>query len=50
MKFFGACSSSPVRSRGREIDRAIEVALIEPLSDDFDIKQGLRDVVQAVFG
>lgn len=37
-------------ARGMEIDRAIEVALIEPLSDDFDIKQGLRDVVQAVFG
>ncbi len=37
-------------AEGMEIDRAIEVALIEPLSDDFDIKQGLRDVVRAVFG
>ncbi len=36
--------------KGMNLDRAIDVALIEPLSDDHDIKQGLRDVVRAVFG
>lgn len=35
---------------GMEIDRAIEVALIEPLSDDNDVKVGLRDIVQAIYG
>ena len=35
---------------GVKLDRAVDVALIEPLSDDDDVKQGLRDIVQAVFG
>ena len=35
---------------GMELDRAIEVALIEPLSDDNDVKVGLRDIVQAIYG
>lgn len=35
---------------GMPISRAIEVALIEPLSDDGDIKQGLRDLVSTVYG
>jgi len=37
-------------AKGMKIERAIEVALIEPLSDDEDIKQGLRDIVRAVTG
>lgn len=35
---------------GMPIDRAVEVALIEPLSDDGDIKQGLRDLVSTIYG
>jgi len=35
---------------GMEIERAIEVAIIEPLTDDADIKAGLRDIVQAIYG
>lgn len=35
---------------GMPIERAIKVALIEPLSDDADIKQGLNDLVATVFG
>ena len=30
--------------------RAIRVAMIEPLTDDPDVKAGLRDLVTAVFG
>lgn len=37
-------------AKGMNIDRAIDVSLIEPLSDDSEVKQGLRDVVLAVFG
>ena len=32
------------------IGNAIETALIEPLSDDDDVKRGLRDLVVAVMG
>ncbi|HRN89483.1 CbbQ/NirQ/NorQ/GpvN family protein [Hyphomicrobium sp.] len=35
---------------GMPIPRAVEAALIEPLSDDADIKQGLRDLVATVYG
>ncbi len=35
---------------GMGLDRAIEVALIEPLADDADVKAALKDVVQAIFG
>jgi nitric oxide reductase NorQ protein len=35
---------------GLKTEDAIEVAMIEPLSDDRDVKQGLRDLVSAVFG
>ena len=37
-------------SDGMALERAIEVALIEPLSDDGDVKAGLRDLVQAIYG
>ena len=32
---------------GLKLGEAIEVALIEPLSDDGDVKQGLRDLLAA---
>lgn len=35
---------------GMPIERAIRAALIEPLSDDPDVKQGLNDIVTAVYG
>lgn len=35
---------------GARLEDAIEAALIEPLSDDDDVKQGLRDLVVSVFG
>ena len=35
---------------GMPIGRAFEAALIEPLSDDADVKQGLRDLVATVYG
>ena len=35
---------------GMPIDRAIRAAMIEPLTDDPDVKAGLRDLVTAVFG
>ena len=35
---------------GMGMDLAIEVAMIEPLSDDEDVKAGLRDLVTAVIG
>ena len=36
--------------QGMAIDRAVSVAMIEPLTDDPDIRQGLRDLSVAVFG
>ena len=36
--------------QGMPIERAIRAAMIEPLTDDEDIKRGLADLVQAVFG
>lgn len=35
---------------GMPIERAIQTAMIEPLTDDADVKAGLRDLVTAVFG
>jgi nitric oxide reductase NorQ protein len=35
---------------GMPIERAVRAALIEPLSDDPDVKQGLLDLVAAVYG
>ena len=35
---------------GMPFDAAIEAAVIEPLSDDVDIQQALRDLVAATFG
>ncbi|MGJ8561508.1 MAG: CbbQ/NirQ/NorQ/GpvN family protein [Litorimonas sp.] len=35
---------------GMPIERAIETAMIEPLTDDADTKRGLLDLVTAVFG
>lgn len=35
---------------GMPIERAVEAALIEPLSDDADVKRGLMDLVTAVYG
>jgi nitric oxide reductase NorQ protein len=35
---------------GMPVERAIRAALIEPLSDDEDVKRGLLDLVTAVFG
>ena len=37
-------------AQGMAVDRAIAVAMIEPLSDDEDVKRGLADLVAAVFG
>ena len=35
---------------GMSVDTAIRVAMIEPLSDDPDVKSGLGDLVVAVMG
>lgn len=35
---------------GMPVHRAVRAALIEPLSDDPDVKQGLMDLVAAVYG
>ena len=37
-------------AEGMSVDRAIRAAMIEPLTDDEDIKRGLLDLVTAVFG
>jgi nitric oxide reductase NorQ protein len=36
--------------QGMPVGRAIRVAMIEPLTDDADVKRGLLDLVTAVFG
>ena len=43
-------SCASLISAGVSIDEAIETALIEPLTDDADVKRGLRDLVVAVIG
>ncbi len=35
---------------GMGLSRAVDIAMIEPLTDDADVKAGLRDLVLAVFG
>lgn len=35
---------------GMAVEQAVQVALVEPLSDEADIKQGLLDLVNAVYG
>ena len=35
---------------GVAIEQAVEIALIQPLSDDEDVKRGLRDLVAVVYG
>ncbi|NVO25353.1 CbbQ/NirQ/NorQ/GpvN family protein [Donghicola mangrovi] len=35
---------------GMPVERAINAAMIEPLTDDADVKHGLRDLVTAIFG
>lgn len=35
---------------GMSIERAVQAALIEPLSDDADVKQGLFDLVSTIYG
>ena len=35
---------------GMPVERAIRAAMIEPLTDDADVKAGLRDLVTAIFG
>ena len=37
-------------AQGMTVDRAIRAAMIEPLTDDEDVKRGLLDLVTAVFG
>jgi nitric oxide reductase NorQ protein len=37
-------------AQGMSTDRAILAAMVEPLTDDEDIKRGLLDLVTAVFG
>jgi len=37
-------------SGGMPIERAIRAAMIEPLTDDADVKQGLIDLVATVYG
>ena len=37
-------------ANGMAVERAIEAAMIEPLTDDLDIKRGLLDLVTAIFG
>ena len=36
--------------QGMPVDRAILAAMIEPLTDDADVKRGLLDLVTAIFG
>ncbi|WP_421848943.1 CbbQ/NirQ/NorQ/GpvN family protein [Oricola sp.] len=37
-------------STGMPVDRAVRTAMIEPLTEDDDVKRGLLDLVTAVFG
>ena len=37
-------------AQGMPVERAVEAAMIEPLTDDEDVKRGLLDLVTAVFG
>ncbi|MCZ0812383.1 MAG: CbbQ/NirQ/NorQ/GpvN family protein [Pseudomonadota bacterium] len=37
-------------ARGTKVERAIEAAIIEPLSDEPDVQQALRDLAASVYG
>lgn len=37
-------------AKGMKVDRAIEAAIIEPLSDEADVRQALRDLAASVYG
>ncbi|WP_305970568.1 MULTISPECIES: CbbQ/NirQ/NorQ/GpvN family protein [unclassified Mameliella] len=37
-------------ARGMAVDRAIEAAIIEPLSDEPDVQQALRDLAAVIYG
>ena len=37
-------------AQGLPVEHAVEAAMIEPLTDDVDIKRGLLDLVVAIFG
>ena len=37
-------------AHGVAVEQAINTAMIEPLTDDDDVKEGLADIVTAVFG
>jgi nitric oxide reductase NorQ protein len=37
-------------ARGMAVDRAIEAAIIEPLSDESDVQQALRDLAAVIYG
>ncbi|MEP3277410.1 MAG: CbbQ/NirQ/NorQ/GpvN family protein [Stappiaceae bacterium] len=37
-------------ARGMPVERAVQTAMIEPLTDDQDVKQGLMDLMTAVIG
>ncbi len=37
-------------AQGMAVERAIEAAMIDPLTDDADVKRGLLDLVTAIFG
>lgn len=37
-------------AKGMPVDRAVRVTMVEPLTDEADVKRGLLDLVTAVFG
>lgn len=37
-------------AKGMQVDRAIETAIIEPLSDEAEVRQALRDLAASVYG
>ena len=37
-------------AKGMPVDRALQAAIFEPLSDEPDVQQALRDIASAVFG
>ena len=42
--------AATLMAQGMAAERAIAAAMIEPLTDDADVKRGLLDLVTAVFG
>ena len=37
-------------AKGMGVERAVEAAIIEPLSDEADVQQALRDLAASVYG